>query len=221
MGQVKLECVVEPNFGENAYVVWVADGGACWLIDPGLPPSVKKLLGIVRDHRLTPDAIVLTHAHADHIAGIPEVLEAYPELPAYLADEEASMLTNPHHNLSAAYGAGFATPVPTRHGLPAGAVLTLEGTEWRVLDVAGHSPGGRCLYCAAAGVALVGDALFAGSIGRTDFPHSDHERLIRNITEHLFTLPDETIVHSGHGPATTVGRERRTNPFVGEGALVD
>jgi glyoxylase-like metal-dependent hydrolase (beta-lactamase superfamily II) len=98
--------------------------------------------------------------------------------------------------------------------LAAGGELTLDGTTWKILDASGHSPGGRALYCAVAAVVIVGDALFQGSIGRTDFHNSRHDRLISNIKTNLLTLPDETRVYSGHGPVTTIGAERRTNPFL-------
>ncbi len=92
-------------------------------------------------------------------------------------------------------------------------VLELGETRWQVLDTSGHSPGGRTLYCPQAQTAIVGDALFAGSIGRIDFPHSDGPRLLSNIREQLFTLPGSTRVCSGHGPDTTIEIERTTNPF--------
>jgi hydroxyacylglutathione hydrolase len=215
---VHVECIVEPNFGENAYVVWTAEGGPCWIIDPGLPPSAAEIREHMERHRLEPTAILLTHGHADHIAGVPEVLEAYPTLPVYMADAEASTLTNPHHNLSSAFGGALTLNVPERRDLPADGTLSLGATRWRIIDTSGHSPGGRSFYCEAAGLVLVGDALFQGSIGRTDFFHSDGAALVRNIRGGLFALPDETVVHSGHGPTTTVGRERRTNPFVGDAA---
>jgi glyoxylase-like metal-dependent hydrolase (beta-lactamase superfamily II) len=92
--------------------------------------------------------------------------------------------------------------------------VDIDGWSWNILDVSGHSPGGRAFYGAALNIAFVGDALFAGSVGRVDFPHSDGERLLRNIQANLMTLPDATRVLSGHGPETTIGRERRTNPYV-------
>jgi glyoxylase-like metal-dependent hydrolase (beta-lactamase superfamily II) len=92
--------------------------------------------------------------------------------------------------------------------------MDLDGGTWRILDVAGHSPGGRALYCAEERVAIVGDALFQGSVGRVDFHNSDGEMLLKNIRGNLMTLPDDTRVFSGHGPATTIGRERNTNPYI-------
>lgn len=212
--QIHLAAFVDPSFGENAYVVWRRDPGPCWIIDPGLPPSAKQILQHISTKKLKPDAIVLTHGHADHIAGIPEVLDALGPLPIWIAAEEKSSLTDPRANLSAAIGMPFAPNVKDTHDLAPGTQLTLDDTTWHVLEVSGHSPGGRALYCATAGLVIVGDALFLGSIGRTDFPTSNHDALIRNIKQNLFALPDETRVYSGHGPATTIAQERRFNPFL-------
>lgn len=211
---IKIAEFIDPSFGENAYVVWKRDGGPCWIIDPGLPPSATQIINHVKQRGLRPEALVLTHGHADHIAGVPEVRSVWTELPIHIAREEAATLTDPRENLSSGMGMSFAPGIKETHDLAAGSQLTLDDTTWHILDVSGHSPGGRALYCATAGIVIVGDALFAGSIGRTDFHHSSHERLIRNIKQNLLALPDETKVYSGHGPVTTVGEERAHNPFL-------
>lgn len=212
--ELKIHVTNDPVYMENGMTVYRRDGGPCWIIDPGLPPQAGQIIAHVQEKSLTPTAIVLTHAHADHIAGIDEVREGLGPLPVYLAKEEWPALTDPAHNLSSMMGPGFATSVTNPLDLPAGETLELDDTSWQILDTSGHSPGGRTLYCAKHGIAIVGDALFAGSIGRVDFPHSDGDRLMRNIREQLMTLPDGTRVLSGHGPETTIGRERATNPFV-------
>jgi glyoxylase-like metal-dependent hydrolase (beta-lactamase superfamily II) len=126
------------------------------------------------------------------------------------------MMTDPQLNLSGPFGFQVVLKTPAGGNLEPGMELVLEHTRWVVLDTSGHSPGGRSLYCPQGGVVFSGDALFAGSIGRTDFPGSDHGRLIANIRRHLLTLPEETVVYSGHGPATTVGNERKWNPYVAD-----
>jgi len=212
--RLRVHIANDPMYMENGYVIHLRDGGPCWIIDPGFSPESEEISQYVGKHSLQPKAILLTHAHADHIAGIDEVRESLGEIPVYLGREEWPALTDPRHNLSAYLGAGIVTGVRDPRDLPHGGRLELDGTTWEMLDVSGHSPGGRALYCAELGIVLVGDALFAGSVGRVDFPHSDGGRLMRNIRNNLMTLPDGTRVLSGHGPETTIGRERDTNPFI-------
>ena len=213
---VHFEVFNDPMFQQNGRIAYLEDDGPCWLIDPGPPPQASQMIKFVADHGLAPDAVVLTHAHADHIAGVDDVCRAFSDLPIYLAREEWGMLRDANENLSAMAGVPVAVVAEPVYDLPEGAVLELGDTRWHVLDTSGHSPGGRSLYCAEQGVVLAGDALFAQGIGRYDFPHSDGRRLIRNIHQKLMTLPDETRVLSGHGPDTTIGTERRSNPFLTE-----
>lgn len=220
-GALRLECCVEAMFGQNGYVAWTAAGPAAWIIDPGFPPQPRELLRVVEQHGLRPIGILLTHCHPDHFAGIPAIRAAYPDLPISAPGDEAHMLTDADANLSAAMGFAVTAP-PAERLIKPGEALTLGSLTWEVRDVAGHSPGGLAFYCAAAGVVFSGDALFAGSIGRVDFPGCSGARLLRNIQEQLLTLPDETVVYSGHGPATTIGVERRRNPFLqGDPALLE
>jgi glyoxylase-like metal-dependent hydrolase (beta-lactamase superfamily II) len=204
----------DPTYFENACTVYFRKRGPCWIIDPGLPPQARLITEHIREKSLEPTGIVLTHGHMDHIAGIDELRENLGPIPVYLAKEEWAALSDPMHNLSSRIGIGVATEVTNPLDLPPGEALELDGSRWRIVDTSGHSPGGRSFYCSELGTAFVGDALFAGSVGRVDFHHSNGDKLIRNLRENLMTLPDETRVICGHGPETTIGEEQRTNPFI-------
>jgi glyoxylase-like metal-dependent hydrolase (beta-lactamase superfamily II) len=212
----------------NCHVVTVPDARvpsdpkACWIVDCGQRP--RPLIEHVRAAGLRPVAVILTHAHVDHIAGLDEVLSAFGSLPVLAHEAERDFNGEPMLNLSAFSGREVRVTPPTRF-LRDGERLELAGTEWTVRHVPGHSPGGIALIHGLEGptdagtgaeppVAIVGDTLFAGSIGRVDFPTSDPEALKRSLREVLLRLPDATRVLPGHGPATTIGAERRTNPFV-------
>lgn len=185
--------------------------GLCWVVDPSFQPA--PVLQRMRKLNLRPAAVVLTHAHVDHIAGVDDILREFPGTPVWVHSDEAQWLSDPVLNLSEWSGVPVTAPGPHRL-LSDGEVLELGPTRWRVIHTPGHSPGGITLYHAPSGQAISGDALFAGSIGRTDFPGSDFDTLERSIRERLYTLPDATRLYPGHGPTTTVGRERRSNPFV-------
>lgn len=183
----------------------------CGIIDPGLRPGT--LLQFLQDHDLIPDLIVCTHGHVDHIAGIEAVREYRPAVQVAVHKEDADMLTDPLLNLSLMAG----TMVQTR---PADIFYDIEttvdiaGITFHLFNTPGHTPGGICLYSAQEGLAFVGDTLFAGGIGRSDFEGGNHSLLMQNITEKLLTLPDNTRIYPGHGPATTIGREKQFNPFL-------
>ncbi|MBX3386657.1 MAG: MBL fold metallo-hydrolase [Phycisphaeraceae bacterium] len=198
-------------FETNCYVVTVPAARDCWIIDAGFDPA--DLIDLIQTENLNPTAVLLTHAHCDHIAGLSEVRSAFPNIPIHLHPAEHAWLTDPMKNLSAAMGVGVVAP-PATATLEDGMTLELAGTHWRVLHTPGHSPGGITLVHDASNQAIVGDTLFNGSIGRFDFPGSSEDQLRRSILEKLYTLPDQTRVYPGHGPSTTIGRERRSNPYV-------
>lgn len=215
-GPLQLDVFIEPMFQENAYLLWTADGPDAWIIDPGFPPQVAALTDAIRQHNLAPAAMVITHGHLDHIAGAAGLRDEFPDLRLLVPRDELHMLTDPAANLSAQLGLSVVAPEADQPLAP-GDTLTLGPLTWRVLDVSGHSPGGLAYYCEQVGIVFSGDTLLAGGIGRTDFPGSSTNRLVSNIREQLLTLPDGTVVYSGHGPATTIARERDTNPFLREG----
>ncbi len=210
---------VEPTFGENAYVVSTTthDGRRPgWVIDPGLGRQPDLLLAYASSHQIAIEKILLTHGHGDHVAGVDTVRGAWSKAELLIGGPDAAMLTDPQLNLSAPFGFDVVVETPVARHLEPEMELLLGDLKWSVLDTSGHSPGGRSLYCPAAGVVFTGDALFSGSIGRTDFPGSDAGRLIANIHRHLLTLPGETVVYSGHGPSTTIRNEQKFNPFLSD-----
>jgi glyoxylase-like metal-dependent hydrolase (beta-lactamase superfamily II) len=212
-GPLNVAVFMDPSFGENSYLLWTRDAPEAWIVDPGFPPQPAQLAAAAGRHGLTPRAVVLTHGHIDHIAGIAAVREKFPDVQVIAPAGDAHLLTDAVANLSALFGLPVVAPPADRLVTP-GETLTLAALSCHALDVSGHSPGGMAYYCAAAGVVLTGDALFAGGIGRTDFPGASEARLLDNIQRRLLTLPDETVVYSGHGPATTILDERETNPYL-------
>ena len=196
-------------FLTNTFLVLA--GGDCWVIDPGFGPV--QVVAHLQRRELKPDRIVLTHGHCDHVAGIPAIREAFGPVPVWCPAADAAMLPDPALNLSQPFGLPMSLP-PADEIFRPGQTLELGDSAWEVLDTSGHTPGGVSLYCSAEAVAFTGDALFAMGVGRTDFPGSDGPLLLANIREKLLSLPDETVVYPGHGPKTTIGAEKRQNPFL-------
>jgi hydroxyacylglutathione hydrolase len=214
----KILSIVSRPFGENTFVAWLEGRSDCILIDPGLEPDL--IIQAIESRQLTPAALLITHGHSDHIGGNAAMKRRWPECPLVIGAGDAEKLTDPQKNLSARFGVPITSP-PADQFVNEGDVIEFAGFTFQVREIPGHSSGHVVFICRELTPAVVfgGDVLFAGSIGRTDFPDGDFEQLAAGIREKLFVLPDETIVLSGHGPASTIGEEKRTNPFVGESKM--
>jgi len=212
---IHVACVESQPFGENTYVVRRDGDARCLVIDPGFEP--EAIVRWIDEQGLVPEAILLTHGHSDHIAGNAALRDRWPALEIMIGRHDASKLGDPAGNLSAPFGIALTSP-PADRLLDDGETVTVAGLDLVVREVPGHSRGHVVFVVGdrAAPVVLGGDVLFQGSIGRTDFPDGDFAALAAGIRSHLYTLPDDTLVLPGHGPSTTVGHERRHNPFVND-----
>ena len=203
-----------PPFFKNGYLVVCPDTREAVLIDPG--DEVGELLRAVRDHHLNVQSILLTHAHLDHVTGVGRAKEAL-RVPVWLHRDDLFL-----YDSVVEQGLMFGLNVERQPAIDLfyepGQALSFGNFVVDVLPTPGHCPGGVCLAIGRRGDAprelFVGDTLFAGSIGRTDLPGGDYDTLLTSIRTVLFAFPDDTVVRSGHGPETTIGHERRTNPFL-------
>lgn len=202
-------------FQENTYLLH-DDTGACMIVDPGCSDIRERdvLTGYIDKNGLRPALLVNTHCHIDHVLGLEFIARRYG-LPLHMHAADQPVLDH-----APAAGLMFGTPYENFTGeiryLDDRAIISLENEKLEVLFTPGHSPGSISLYHAAGGFLISGDVLFHRSIGRTDLPGGDYDTLIGSIRNRLFTLPQDTRVFSGHGPATTIGEEMRENPFLAE-----
>ena len=210
-----LESAAVGPFFKNGYVAGCENTRQAVFIDPG--DEVEQLLAFIAAERLDVTHILLTHAHVDHVSGVAEAKRALG-VPIHLHKDDLFLYQNavPHGMM---FGLTVEEPPPVDVFYDGEDAIAFGDYGVRVVHTPGHCPGGVCLAISKQGDPspprlFVGDTLFAGSIGRTDLPGGDYATLLKAITERLFAFPDDSIVYSGHGPETTIGRERQTNPFV-------
>ncbi|MEO3785128.1 MBL fold metallo-hydrolase [Actinocorallia sp. B10E7] len=208
------------SFATNCYVVAPAAGEECVIIDPG-QDAADGVEEILREHRLKPVAVILTHGHLDHVWSVAPVCGAR-DVPAFIHPDDRDLLSNPAKGFGVTSaqlfgGLTLSEPDDVRE-LSDGSVLELAGLELTVEHAPGHTPGSVTFRTPFEDLQVMfsGDLLFAGSIGRTDLPGGDHQAILRSLAKVCLPLPDETVVLPGHGPQTTIGRERVSNPYLSD-----
>lgn len=204
-----LEALETGPIMENCFII--ADEGtkSGFVIDPGW--DAKRIKKILDRHGIADVKILLTHGHFDHISGVAE-LKNLTGAKVYMSPEDSFLLDSVGGSTAQMMGMGEAEKFAPDEDIHPGDTFTAGEIALSTLATPGHTPGGVSFYDGKNRV-FVGDTLFYGSVGRVDFPRSDGQQLIESITNVLYKLPDETIVHCGHGPDTTIGHEKRTNPF--------
>lgn len=205
---IEIRRLVLGPFQSNCYLVRAPGSRSAVAIDPGAEPD--RIQAALDAWEAELEAILLTHAHLDHVGAV-GALTAGGSVPVYLHPDDLPLYRAAPRQAEA-FGLSADTPPEPEHELRHGERVEVAGLSFAVRHAPGHSPGGVVLV--GDGHAFVGDCVFAGSIGRTDLPGGDPGRLLRSIREQILTLPEETILLSGHGPETTVGREASSNPFL-------
>jgi glyoxylase-like metal-dependent hydrolase (beta-lactamase superfamily II) len=208
---VKIVQIPNGVFAENCYLVVDERARECAIVDPG--EEAGLILHKVKESGATPVGIWLTHAHLDHVLGVGRIAqETKVSIWLHPADRPLYDAVPDQAEWFGLAPPG-PLPLPDREMVP-GERLHVGSLSFEIRHAPGHSPGSVCLVAPEEGVAFTGDVLFAGSIGRADLPGGDFETLIASIERELLPLADDTIVYSGHGPETTIGRERTSNPFL-------
>ncbi len=211
MSEVKIGRMMIGSYQTNCYFLFREETKKAIVIDPA--DNGKLIYDKLTQNGYSVEAILLTHGHFDHIWGSNELREL-SGAKIYALDKEQTLCEDVSNNLSAMVGRAY-TVVPDEY-VTDGAELTFDNIKLRVIATPGHTIGSCCYYCEKAGILISGDTLFQESTGRTDFPTGSMSSIVRSIREKLFILPDETKVYPGHGDSTTIGYEKKYNPFVAE-----
>lgn len=212
----RVHTIVVGPFAVNCYLLWNEATLEGVVIDPGADAETIK--AEMDQFGMTPKAILLTHGHCDHIGAVGELIEEY-QLPLYIGEGEEKLLSDPKLNISAFFDQPITAPPPD-HLVKDGDVIRPAGIRLAVLSTPGHTAAGVCYLEEETGRLFAGDTLFSGGIGRHDLPGGDFKQLLDSINNQILRLPDTVQVFPGHGPATTVGEERQSNPWLVGGQFV-
>ncbi len=213
ISKILIHSITSLPFEENTYIVYLKGRSDCFVIDPGFEP--EKIIGYLEKEKLKPVALLATHGHVDHIAGMGELKRNWPDSKICIGSDDKEKLSDPNENLSSPFGIPIVLPKADLlfHD---GSHEEIAGIPISVRSAPGHSSG-HVVYLIETDttpILFAGDVIFQRSIGRSDFPDGNSLQLIDSIRRQILTLPNETIIYSGHGPKTTVGAERKHNPFL-------
>jgi len=203
------------HFGQNTYVIHDETTLQCAVVDPGCFFDIEKqeLKSYILTNKLQLEAIIFTHCHLDHAFGAAFVKQEFPHISVY-GHKEENFFIQDAIGQGLRFGISMEQPPSITHYISDGSIIEIGKSKLYAIHVPGHSKGSLCYYNAENNFLIAGDVLFAGSIGRSDLPGGSHETLVQGIISKLLILPEQTVVYSGHGPATTIGKEKTSNPFL-------
>ena len=210
---MRIKSFVCNPYQENTYVLY-DDTGAAAIVDPGMygPQEENRLRDFIHAEGLTPELLLNTHCHIDHVLGNRYIYDTYGLLPQFHEGELPLLIEV--QNYAPQMGIRYDVSPIAETFLPPTGTVTFGQQELALIFAPGHSPAHLCFHSAASGILIGGDVLFRNSIGRTDLPGGNHQQLLDSIAQQLYRLPEDTVVYPGHGPETTIGHEKKTNPFI-------
>lgn len=208
MRQMKYERVVVGALETNCYLVYCEQTMECAVVDPGAEP--EKIFRIIEQKRLRPIILINTHGHVDHVGANKDIVEKYG-IPLHIHSSDSALLSNILNSTMGFFIGAKKSPPPDRF-IEEGEEVSIGNSRLKVIHTPGHSPGSVSL--SGDGFLLSGDVLFCGGVGRTDLPGGSWTELEKSIRNKIYSLPDDTLILPGHGPLTTVGQEKKSNPFV-------